>query len=143
MTVLKRLPMFLFAATVAACATTAQFVRHMEQFPGRPIAEAQQAFGYSYAVKDLEDGTRAYTWTNVRTGVVPGYESPTVVETFRTGDHSRITTVTPGTYFPPYVYRDACEFTFITDGAGTILRWSARGDGCRGQPGGVVLQSGR
>jgi hypothetical protein len=131
----------LLAISAAGCATKAQFRARMDEFVGRPIAAAQEAFGYGYAVKDLEDGSRAYSWVTVKTGVAPGYQSPTVIETLRSSDQTRTTTVMPGTYYPPYVYRDVCEFTLIADGSGTIARWNARGAGCKGQPAGLVLRS--
>jgi len=77
--------------------------------------------------------------------VVPGYEAPTTVETYRTRDGdatTRTTIVSPGTYYPPQAYRNICEFTFLTDPSGTILRRHAQGDGCKGRPSGVVLRSG-
>jgi hypothetical protein len=130
--------------TLVGCATVAQFRQDMDGFVGRPIQAAQETFGYSYVVRDLGGGERAYTWNRVETGVVPGYESPTTVETYRTGrgdQATRTTTVYPGTYYPPEAYRNTCEFTFITDAGGTILRWHAQGDACRGRPGGHVLKS--
>jgi hypothetical protein len=139
---LQRLLLFATAAVAAGCATTGQFRGHMDQFLGRPISEAEQAFGYNYAVKELEEGNRVFTWATTKTGVVPGYQSPTIIESHRSGEQTR-TTVTPGTSYPSYVYRDVCEFSFIADNAGKIVKWSARGDGCRGRPGGTVLQSDR
>lgn len=131
-------------ATVLGCATVGQFRAGMDSFIGRPIREAQETFGYGYALRELEDGGRAYTWQRVQTGVLPGYESPTTVESYTTreGDIARrSTTVFPGTYYPPEQYRNTCEFTLITDGAGTIVRWHAQGNGCKGYPGGPVLRS--
>ena len=130
------------AAMLAGCATTAQFRSSMDQFLGKPIAAAEEAFGYGYSVTDLEDGSRAYTWRTLKTGVTPGYESPTYIFSDRTGDHSTSATVYPGTYYPPQVYREMCDFSFITDRSGSIVRWNARGEGCKGQPGGPVLRSG-
>ncbi|MBE0616822.1 MAG: hypothetical protein IH608_02690 [Proteobacteria bacterium] len=134
----------LLVGTLVGCATVAQFRQGMDAFLGKPIREAQETFGYGYLVRDLENGERAYTWTHVDTGVVPGYEAPTTVETYRTrGDDAttRTTVVSPGTYYPPQYYRNTCEFTFITDPSGAILRWHAQGDGCKGRPEGTVLRS--
>jgi hypothetical protein len=133
--------LLLLAISAAGCATTAQFRTRMDEFVGKPIAAAQEAFGYSYTVKELENGSRAYSWVTVKTGVAPGYESPTVIETLRNSDQTRTTTVIPGTYYPPYAYRDVCEFTLIADPNGTVTRWNARGAGCKGQPAGMVLRS--
>ena len=131
----------LAALTLSGCATTAQFRAAMDGYVGAPIAAAQEAFGYNYAERDLEEGAKAYTWSMVRTGVVPGYETPTYIYSDRTGGRGKTVSVYPGTYYPPEVYRELCEFTFVTDPSGTILRWNARGEGCRGQPGGAVLRS--
>ena len=134
----------LLLGSLLGCATVAQFRVGMDAFLGRPIQEAQETFGYGYAVRELEDGEKAYTWNRVETGTLPGYETPARVETYRVreGDTTtRTTTVYPGTYYPPQFYRNACEFTFITDRDGTILRWLAQGNACKGYPAGPVLRS--
>lgn len=135
---------WLLAAALAGCATVGQFRTHMDAFLGQPIGRAQDTFGYNYVARELEEGERAYTWTRVETGVIPGYETPTTVETMRSredGVRSRTTTIYPGTYYPPQAYRNTCEFTFIANRSGTIVRWHAQGDACRGGPGGRVLRS--
>ena len=74
--------------------------------------------------------------------IATGCETPTYGGSDRAGDHSMSATVYPGTYYPPQVYREMCDFSFITDRSGSIVRWNARGEGCKGQPGGPVLRSG-
>ena len=133
--------LFLTALPVAGCATTAQFRATLDEFLGMPISAAQEAFGYGYTMRDLDEGGSAYTWKTVRAGMTPGYETPTQIHSDRLGDRTKSVTVYPGTYYPPEVYRELCEFTFITDPSGKILRWNAQGEGCRGQPGGPVLRS--
>ncbi|MFU8855593.1 MAG: hypothetical protein ACNA8S_01160 [Deferrisomatales bacterium] len=139
-----RLWALLTVAAAAGCATAGQFRTHMDAFLGRPIGTAQDTFGYNYVLRELEGGERAYTWNRVVTGVIPGYETPTTVETLRSRDdgvRTQTTTIYPGTYYPPQTFRNTCEFTFIADGSGTIVRWHAQGDACRGAPGGRVLRS--
>ena len=131
---LKCLAWIVLATTVlvGGCATVEQFREDMNRFVGLPIARAQEVFGYQFAVRELDGGERAYSWTQVESGVSPAYETPTTVHTFRTEDSKHVT-IMPGTYYPPQAYSSVCEFTFVADPAGIIQRWHAQGEGCRGR----------
>jgi hypothetical protein len=121
----------LLLATLAACATTAQFQQMMGGYLGAPIGDVQQRFGYNYIERQLPDGHRAYTWVWRERGVFPGYETPTTIQTFST-DKGQQVIVIPGKYFPQTPYETTCEFTFITDKSGKTLSWRAHGNGCAG-----------
>lgn len=125
----KILPLLLALSALAACATTERFERMMDGYLGAPIGELQQRFGYNYIERQLPDGRRAYTWVWKETGVFPGYETPTTIQTF-SSDKGQHVVVIPGTYFPSTSYETSCEFTFITDAAGRTLTWRAHGNGC-------------
>ena len=138
-----RLQPFLLAGILmfSACASIEQFQGLMDKQIGKPLAEVQQEFGYNYIERELDDGKKAYTWYWTRTGVTPGYETPTTVYSTRSRQ-ARDVIISPGTYFPPTYYEENCEFTFIADQANTVIAWQARGNGCAAYPGpGQVLRS--
>lgn len=139
MKILTRAP--LLALVLAGCATVAEFQTGMDAFIGRTVDEAQDAFGYPQQVRDLPDGGKAYTWLRVETGYIPGYRGPTTVQSVQVGDTTQLTVI-PGTYIPPQIYRDSCEFTLTADAQNRVRAWRAQGDGCRGTPVRPVLRSG-
>jgi len=111
------------------CASVERFRGIMDGHMGRPIASAQESFGYNHAMQALDDGRRAYTWVWTESEVSPGYQTPTTVYRSSSTDADRITII-PGQYFPPGRHEVACEFTFITDRADTVVGWRAHATGC-------------
>jgi len=119
----------LLAALLASCVSTVRFQRMMDGYVGQHIDQVRAVFGYNYIVRDLPNNHRAFTWTWVERGVIPGYQSPTTIETYSADKGQRIT-ILPGTYFPPEYYEAVCEFSFIVSPPGQVVSWRAQGNGC-------------
>ncbi|MFO1352070.1 MAG: hypothetical protein U1F68_15890 [Gammaproteobacteria bacterium] len=113
---------------MTACASLEAFRNLMDSQIGKPIAEVREAFGYHYIERQLEGG-KAYTWHWSRSGVSPGYETPTTIQSFGS-NRLRDTIISPGAYFPPAYYEEACEFSMITGPGGRVEAWHAQGNGC-------------
>ncbi|MEZ5589948.1 MAG: hypothetical protein R3F53_04285 [Gammaproteobacteria bacterium] len=54
---------------LSACASLAQFQQFMDHYIGQPIASVQDAFGYNFTERTLDDGRKAYTWQWSRQGL--------------------------------------------------------------------------
>ena len=139
-----RLPLLLLTALLlSACASIERFQNLMDSQLGKPLAEVQQTFGYNFIERELDGDKTAYTWHWTRTGVTPGYETPTTIYSTGRSRHAEEVIITPGTYFPPTYYEENCEITVIVDGSDTVTAWQARGNGCASYPDpGTALHSG-
>lgn len=96
---------------------------------GKPVDSLQELFGYNFVSRELDAEKTAYTWIWVYSDITPGYETPTVVDTYRS-DTFKQTTIVPGTYFPPTPYEEQCEFSFVAGSDGTTESWRAHGAAC-------------
>ena len=121
---------------LSACASLAQFQQFMDRYIGQPIASVQDAFGYNFTERTLDDGRKAYTWQWSRQGATPGYRMPTTVYASRWNRYDRYYLS-----YPPTYYEEHCEFTFITDTQGRVNAWRAQGDGCASYRPEAVLRS--
>jgi len=119
----------LIFTVINGCVSTKQFKQQMDRYIGLPIKQIQARFGYNYIERKLENNQRAYTWTWSQSDFSPGHRTPDIIRTYRS-DNKTITTIIPGSYFPPEYYEYACEFSFIIDESQHVIAWRAHGNGC-------------
>lgn len=115
--------------SLAGCASIERFQRNMDAYLGMDINQLRSQFGYNYIERKLDDGMRAYTWTRVERGTIPGYRSPDIIRTYQSSKGTHVV-LSPGYYFPPEYYERICEFSFIVDAEGRAISWRAQGNGC-------------
>jgi hypothetical protein len=115
-----RIPVFLLALLLAACATRARMEENLDTWVGRDADSLSAEFGYPVDTLTAPNGNKVYVYER-RTS----YMTPPTYQTYGEGK-DKLIVETEGQTVESW-----CKIFFETDERSQIVRWRLEGNACR------------